>query len=82
MTNKNDIAFDVDGSILPMSPRDVRQKVNELMRDGDLVAAIFVTNGEIGVQVFGPPSQALLSILEHATRGYRRALRGAATKGH
>jgi len=74
---KYSTAIDLDGSILPLKPHEVRRKLETMLETGDIVAVVVVTNGEIGVNVFGPPSEALLEILQQAAKGYKKALRRA-----
>lgn len=79
---KHSIAIDLDGSILPMTPLQVQKHLEKMMDEGEIMAAVVVTNGEIGVQVFGPPSEQLLEILQQAAKGYKKALRRAQGRTH
>lgn len=74
---RDDMAVDRDGNPLPYAPGEVRDIVLKMIDEGDIVAAIVRgKNGDIAVQVFGPPSRELLGVLEDAVKGYRRAIRG------
>jgi hypothetical protein len=75
----NNLGVDTDGAPLPYSGADVAATVDRITRQGTPLALIARgEDGEIGVQVFGPPSAELAEALEAAARGYRQALeRGA-----
>jgi len=74
---RNDMAVDEKGRPLPYSPQEVRSILLRMVDEGELLAVIVRgPNGDLGVQVFGPPSQELLGVLEQATDGYRAALKG------
>lgn len=74
---RDDTAIDRDGSPLPIARGEVRGIVEQMINAGELLAAVFrAPNGDVGVQVFGPPSAELLDVLEAAARGYRAALEG------
>ena len=69
------IAVDPTGKLLPFLPDQVRQIVLEAIHHGTLLAAVFrLPTGDLGVQVFGPPSEELAALLERAARGYRQSL--------
>lgn len=74
---RDDMAVDGDGNPLPYAPAEVRQIVLKMIDEGTILAVIMHSRtGELGVQVFGPPSRELLDILEQTTRAYRRVLKG------
>lgn len=70
------MAVDMDGTPLAMSPEDVRAYVLRMVDEGEIIAVIARHQDELAVQVFGPPSRKLLGILEDAVKAYRRVLRG------
>lgn len=71
------MAVDSHGHPLPYSPEEVRAIVERAIHDGDIMAVILRNpGGDFCVQVFGPPSQTLLNVLETTTNAYRRALQG------
>jgi hypothetical protein len=72
------MAIDERGRPLPMTSDQVNAHIRRMLDDGgDIIACIIVgKNGDIGMQVFGPPSKQLLDILETATASYRTALKG------
>jgi urease accessory protein UreH len=70
------IAVDPTGKLLPFLPDQVEQIVSEAIHRGTLIAAVFqLPTGELGVQVFGPPSEKLAALLEQAAHGYRQSLK-------
>lgn len=65
-------AVDSDGKMLPLSPEQVTAVVERAIRTGDLLAAVIeMPDGDLSVQVFGPPSLKTLESLERAARSYR-----------
>lgn len=77
--SKDDIAIDTDGSVAPLSAEDVRKVVDNAIQNGTVLAVVLRDpSGQIAVQVFGPPSEDLLSILETTAAAYRRAMLGRA----
>lgn len=74
---RDDIAIDSEGNPLPLAPTEVRAIVTKMIDDGEIMAVVLrAKNGNLGVQVFGPPSRELLEVLETATTALRRALKG------
>jgi len=77
MLKRDDMAIDAKGHPMPWTPEQVRAKVLQMIDEGDIKAVIIEdAHGDLGVQVFGPPSRQLLDVLETATRAYRRVLKG------
>jgi hypothetical protein len=74
--SRDDMAVDRDGAPLPYTPEQVRAIVTDALESGEIQAVIIKKGDDLMVQVFGPPSRELLDVLETATRGYRRALKG------
>jgi hypothetical protein len=72
------MAIQADGTPMALTPAEVDAKVRELIFDGELIAVIARKDGQIGVHVFGDPSQEIIDILERAIVGYKRVLRGHA----
>lgn len=73
---RDDIAVDIDGTILPLTPGQVRAHLMKMLAEGEVMAVVLRSPaGEIGVQVYGPPSEKLLNVLQAAARAYRKALR-------
>lgn len=71
------IAVDEDGRVLPYESAEVTSKIREMLADGDLLAVVLRgKDGNVAVQVFGPPSRELEQALTTAARAYRRVLRG------
>jgi hypothetical protein len=77
-----DMGFDLDGRPLPMSPADVRRRVLSAIddRDSDLVAVIMRHQGDLLLQVIGPPSRETLrdiqQVLQQLVDGYAHILKG------
>lgn len=72
---RDDVAVDEEGNRLPFSPQRVREIVLQMINDGQIEAVLIrVPNGEIAVQVFGPPSQELLDVFNNAARALGLAL--------
>ncbi len=74
--SRDDIAIDQDGHPLPYGPDEVQRIVQRALEQGDVLAAVFKTGGDLAIQVFGPPSQEIADALDIAARAYREALRG------
>lgn len=73
------MAVDSNGMPLPYSSAEVDAIVHAALDKGDLLAAIVRdADGNLCVQVLGPPSRELLEALETATTAYRRIIRGHA----
>jgi hypothetical protein len=72
----HDMALDLDGHPLPMAPGEVRGMIQTLLDEGDLLAFVVRRGDEVGVQVLGPPSMALVELLEQAVAGLRKATEG------
>jgi len=71
------MAVDQDGKSLPYTGVEVRAIIMKMIDEGEIRAVIVETpDGNLAVQVFGPPSRQLLDVLETTTRAYRRALKG------
>jgi hypothetical protein len=60
---------------LSHSPGEVRQVVERMYADGQILAVILENEEGIGVQVFGEPSQTILDVLTAAVEAYGEALR-------
>jgi acetylornithine/succinyldiaminopimelate/putrescine aminotransferase len=74
---RDHIAVDQDGRTLPFTPAQVQQIVEKMIADGTIHAVIVENaDGDLGVQVFGPPSRRLLDTLESAAKAYANVLRG------
>lgn len=75
--HRDNMAIGADGRTLPYTSAEVDQIMMRALRDGDVMAAILrLPNGDLAIQVFGPPSKELLDILETTTKAYRRTLQG------
>jgi hypothetical protein len=70
MDHPDNFAIDHDGRPLPFSPTDVATIVKKAIDSGDLVLAVLMHDGDIMVQVFGPPSQQTAEILQQAAKAY------------
>src|SRR5882672_2543302 len=71
------MAVDRDGTPLPFSPDEVHQISEKALEDGHVMAAVIrLPTGDLSVQVFGPPSQELVDILEQTAKAYKRVLKG------
>lgn len=71
------MAVDGAGNTLPFTPDEVTRISEKALQDGDVMAAIIrLPTGDLSVQVFGPPSQALVDILEQTAKAYKRVLKG------
>ena len=73
---RDDVAIDSEGRILPYAPQEVRKIVMRLIDQGEILAVIVEHNDQIAVQVFGPPTQKLIDVLETALEAYRAAMKG------
>lgn len=70
-----DVAINTAGQRLDYSPAEVRALLDKQVEDGHILAVILeMPDGDVGVQVYGPPHPRILELLEQATDGYRRAL--------
>lgn len=73
----DDMAVDGDGRPLPHTPAETRSILAEMLDRGEILAVILRdVNGDLGVQVFGPPSREILDVLMTTTKAYRRTLAG------
>jgi hypothetical protein len=73
----DNMAVDEDGNPLAFTPEQTRDIVHKMIDEGEILAAIVRSkNGDLGVQVYGPPTRELLAILEQTTKAYRRVLKG------
>jgi hypothetical protein len=70
------MAVDSAGKPLPYAPAEVRLITERMIRDGEIVAVIAQVGDDLAVQVFGPPSQQLVDVLQTAADAYRRVVRG------
>jgi len=71
------MAVDEAGRPLALSPDQVKETVRRILDQGEILAAVVrMPDGNIAVQVFGPPSQDILGALETVTTAYRNVLRG------
>lgn len=71
------MAVDHAGRPLAHTPAEVRSIAGRMLEDGEILAVILKgRNGDLGVQVYGPPSQELVEILETTAAAYRRAIEG------
>ena len=57
-----------------MAPFDARETVLNLMDEADVLAVIVRQGDDVGVQVFGPATMELVTLLEQAVRGLRQAI--------
>jgi hypothetical protein len=73
---RHDMAVDLDGNPIPLAPGDVRKMITKLLDEGEILAYVVRRGDEVGVQVFGPPSMALVELLEQAVAGLRKATEG------
>ena len=78
MPSGTHMGFDMDGSPLPMSSRDVQRRVLSALDDpgSEMILAILRHRGELVVQVMGEPSQDVLDMLTQARDSYARILKG------
>jgi hypothetical protein len=75
--DRNDVVIQ-DGKPLAMNPADVRRTVLRMVDEGEILAIIVqVPSGDIAVQVFGPPTLAVVETLEEAARSFRAAVEHA-----
>lgn len=75
-THDANMAVDIEGTPLPYTPTAVRDIVLKMIAEGEIIAVVVRRDDDLGVQVFGPPSQELLAVLEQATNAYRNVLKG------
>lgn len=74
--HRHDMALDLDGRPLPIAPADVRKRAMQMFDEGELLAVIVKQGDDVSVQVMGPPSAALVELLQQAVDGLRKATRG------
>ena len=74
----HDVAIDVDGSIMPHTPAEVRAILDQMFERGHVIAVV-MDDPEHGVGVMSliPPSARLLDVLTTAVESFREALRHA-----
>lgn len=73
---RDDVAM-LDGKILPMDPDEARETADRIVLEGTLIAAVYRSpEGDLSVQVYGPPSLELLACLKAAAKQYAALLRG------
>lgn len=73
MTEENR-AYDINGNKLPFNQKQIREVINHMMEQGEIVAVIIKVGNDLGVQVFGPPSDELIGILEQTLEAYKHAV--------
>lgn len=69
-------ALDGEGRPLPYTPDQVKAIVDDLVRKGQVLAIVFQVGDDVGVTVFGQPSEELAETLEQTATAYRAGLRG------
>lgn len=74
--SRHNFAIDREGRPLPHTSDETRAIVLKMIDEGEIMAVVVRRGGDLGVQVFGPPTRELLDVLETATTAYRRALQG------
>ncbi len=78
---RDDVAMTSDGQIFDIG-ESVRAKVIDMVDRGTVIALIVEVDGDVAVQVFGPPDQRVIAILEQALNGLKTALRHETTTEH
>jgi len=79
---RQDMAFDLHGRPLAMAPTDVSRMVNEALeaKDSQLVAYILRHQGQLMLQILGPPTRETLEDIQHVLQtlidGYAHVLKG------
>ncbi len=76
MAHPDIMAVDDEGRTLPYSPAEVHAIVQRSLKEGNVLAAVMRVDGNLMVQVFGPPSTEVLHAFETVVRAYRRVLEG------
>lgn len=82
MPKREDMGFDLEGRPLPMASGDVHRMVMRALDDpnSELVAFILRKDGDLMLQVMGPPTRETLKDIEQALRtlvtGYAHILKG------
>jgi hypothetical protein len=73
----DNIAIDVDGKTLPLTPMEISKVTNAALHDGKLQLVVLEDkHGQLIVQAMGGPSEEMVNILKATLRGYKRALAG------
>lgn len=71
------MAIDGKGNVLPYTPEEVNTITNKAIDQGRIRAVVTeLPSGDYAVNVFGPPSQKLVEVLETTLAAYKRALKG------
>jgi hypothetical protein len=69
------VVVDASGKVLDLPPAEVKRTALRMFDEGTLLAVIVqAPNGDLSVQVMGPPSIQLAEALEEAARNYRIAV--------
>lgn len=76
MAHPNNMAVDGEGRSLPYSPAEVEAIVQRALKEGNVLAAVMRVDGDLMVQVFGPPRREVLHAFETLVRAYHRVLEG------
>ena len=71
------MAVDEKGRTLPFTPDEVTAVSLNALEHGDVMLAVLqFPSGDLAVQVFGPPSQKAVDILETTLQAYNATLKG------
>ena len=76
MKYPDNMAIDKHGNRLPFSSDEVREVIARMIEEGDIIAAVFRTDDNIGIQIFGPPTHELVEVLRQAYVAYKNIMEG------
>jgi hypothetical protein len=68
---KVELTFDLKGNIIP----DQQGKGMEIFEKGKLLLVVSELDGQLSIQVMGPPSEKTLDILHDTWKAYRKIIR-------
>lgn len=73
MVKRTTLGFDLNGN--PIQDQYADEKGREIFEKGKLLLVINELDGELSVQIMGPPSEKTLELLQHAVDSYKKIVR-------
>lgn len=64
------LGFDLDGNPIPDAGRGM-----EIFEKGNLVLVVSELDGELSIQIMGPPSEKTAELLHHAWKTYKKIVK-------
>ncbi len=69
------MAVGTDGNPLPFSPEEVKRVALKAVDEGDILAVLIrLPSGDLAFNVFGPPSQEMVEMLDNAVSQFKRVI--------